>query len=162
MLNKLRCHAHFCQPIRLLDLGCWYKFTYKMTNSAVPDQLASSEATWSWLHCLQRQGISGFSRTRVNQEKKKKTLTAAALIISAEKRHRYSILIYFCFSNAFCAKTNTKIKALQALQHTLPLHLHQASAVTLSKIKALRVLIGVVVWTLELIETYVEIRKSNT
>ena len=33
-----------------------------MANSADPDQLASSEAD---LHCLQRQGISGFSRTRV-------------------------------------------------------------------------------------------------
>ena len=31
-----------------------------MTNSADPDQLASLD-----LHCLQRQGISGFSRTRV-------------------------------------------------------------------------------------------------
>ena len=49
-----------------------------MANSAGPDQLASSEANWSgsisWLlqkpidldlHCLQKQGISGFSRTRV-------------------------------------------------------------------------------------------------
>ena len=32
-----------------------------MANSADPDQLASSD-----LHCLQKQGISGFSRTRVN------------------------------------------------------------------------------------------------
>ena len=32
-----------------------------MTNGADPDQLADPE-----LHCLQRQGISGFSRTRVN------------------------------------------------------------------------------------------------
>ena len=32
-----------------------------MSNSADPDQLASSD-----LHCLQRQGISGFSRTRDN------------------------------------------------------------------------------------------------
>ena len=32
-----------------------------MANSADPDQLASEED----LHCLQRQGISGFSRTRV-------------------------------------------------------------------------------------------------
>ena len=31
-----------------------------MTNSADPDQLASS------VHCLHRQGISGSSRTRVN------------------------------------------------------------------------------------------------
>ena len=36
-----------------------------MTNSADPDQLASSEANWSGSHCLQRQGISRFSRTRV-------------------------------------------------------------------------------------------------
>ena len=34
-----------------------------MANSADPDQLASSD-----LHCLQRQGISGFSRTRVNSQ----------------------------------------------------------------------------------------------
>ena len=38
-----------------------------MVNSVDPDQLASSEAkkpTDLDLHCLQRQGISGFSRTR--------------------------------------------------------------------------------------------------
>ena len=33
-----------------------------MANSADPDQLASSDLD---LHCLQRQDISGFSRTRV-------------------------------------------------------------------------------------------------
>ena len=33
-----------------------------MANSADPDQLASEE-----VYCLQRQGISGFSRTRVNK-----------------------------------------------------------------------------------------------
>ena len=64
-----------CQPIRFLDPDCWYKFTYWMANSADPDQLASSEANQiSWLlqkptdlglHCLQRQCISWFSRTRV-------------------------------------------------------------------------------------------------
>ena len=37
-----------------------------MTNSADPDQLASSKPTGLDLHCLQRQGISSFSRTRVN------------------------------------------------------------------------------------------------
>ena len=37
-----------------------------MTNSVDPDQLASSEPTDLDLHCLQEQGISGFSRTRVN------------------------------------------------------------------------------------------------
>ena len=55
------------KPIRLLDLGCLYIFTYLMTNSVDPDQLASSEANLTDLdlHCLQRQGISRFSRTRV-------------------------------------------------------------------------------------------------
>ena len=62
------------QPIRLLDPTCSYKFKYLMINSADPDQLASSEANWSgstWfatdldLHGLQRQGIFGFSITRV-------------------------------------------------------------------------------------------------
>ena len=37
-----------------------------MTNSADLDHLASSEDSEDLhLHCLQRQGISGFSRTRV-------------------------------------------------------------------------------------------------
>ena len=42
-----------------------------MANSADPDQLASTEANWSGsptdldLHSLQRQSLSGFSRTRV-------------------------------------------------------------------------------------------------
>ena len=64
MLNKLRCHptSNF-QPITLLDPDCCYKFTYLMANSADPDLLASSEANWS--DCLQRQGISGFSKIRV-------------------------------------------------------------------------------------------------
>ena len=35
-----------------------------MANSADPDQLASSDLD---LHCLQRQGISRFSRTRVDK-----------------------------------------------------------------------------------------------
>ena len=37
-----------------------------MANSADPDQLASKKPTDLDLHCLQRQSISGFSRTRVN------------------------------------------------------------------------------------------------
>ena len=38
-----------------------------MANSADPDQLASVESVD--LHCLQRQGISGFSGTRVKDLK---------------------------------------------------------------------------------------------
>ena len=50
-----------------------------MANSADPDQLASSEPTDLDLCCLKRQGMSGFSRTRVYTsvdilgEKRKKT-----------------------------------------------------------------------------------------
>ena len=36
-----------------------------MANSADPDQLASQKPTDLDLHCLQRQDISGLSRTRV-------------------------------------------------------------------------------------------------
>ena len=36
-----------------------------MANSADPDQLASSEANWSGATLFAKQGISGFSRTRV-------------------------------------------------------------------------------------------------
>ena len=47
MLNKDAMPSFNFQPIRLLDPGCWYKFTYLKTNSADPDQLASEEANWS-------------------------------------------------------------------------------------------------------------------
>ena len=48
LLNKLRSipTSNF-QPIRLIDPGCQYKFTYFVTNSEDPDQLASSEANIS-------------------------------------------------------------------------------------------------------------------
>ena len=38
-----------------------------MTNSAAPDQLACQKLADLDLHCLQKQDISGFSRTRVNR-----------------------------------------------------------------------------------------------
>ena len=37
-----------------------------MTNSADPDRWLLQKTTDLDLHCLQRQSISGFSRTRVN------------------------------------------------------------------------------------------------
>ena len=39
-----------------------------MANSADPDQLASKKPTDLDLHSLQKQGISGFRRTRVNSK----------------------------------------------------------------------------------------------
>ena len=42
------------QPIRLLDPGCWYKFTYLMANSADPDQLARSQLIWIYNVCKDR------------------------------------------------------------------------------------------------------------
>ena len=42
--------CYFHQSIRLIDTGCWYKFTYFMSNSANLDQLASS--TNLELHCF--------------------------------------------------------------------------------------------------------------
>ena len=39
-----------------------------MINSADPDQLASSEANWSGFTLFAKQGMSGFSRTRVNTQ----------------------------------------------------------------------------------------------
>ena len=42
-----------------------------MTNSGDPDQLALKKPTDLDLHCLQRQGLSGFCRTRVRVGVKK-------------------------------------------------------------------------------------------
>ena len=45
MPNKLNTMPTYnFQPISLLDPGCRYKFSYLMTNSENPDQLASTEA----------------------------------------------------------------------------------------------------------------------
>ena len=62
--NVQRCYVFlllFCvcnfQPIRLVDPDSCYKFTYLMAY-----------LTDLHLHCLQRQGIFGFSMTRVNTE----------------------------------------------------------------------------------------------
>ena len=46
ILNKLRCHAHFYQPIKLLDPDFFIQIHNLMTNSSDPDQLTSSEANW--------------------------------------------------------------------------------------------------------------------
>ena len=45
-----------------------------MAHSADPDELASLEANILALHCLQRQGISGFSRTRIKSGQEKRQL----------------------------------------------------------------------------------------
>ena len=39
-----------------------------MTNRTDLDQLASQKPTGLDLHCLQRQGMSGFSRTRIKEK----------------------------------------------------------------------------------------------
>ena len=44
-----------------------------MTNSAELDQLASKPPNLN-LHCLQRQGISGFSRTKVKSDRTQQLL----------------------------------------------------------------------------------------
>ena len=51
------------QPIRLLDPSCSYKFTKWQTVQIQISWLL--QPTDLDLHCLQRQGISGLSRTRV-------------------------------------------------------------------------------------------------
>ena len=57
------------QPVRLLDSDYCCRFAYLMANSADPDQLASSEANWSRSTLFAKQDISGFSMTRVNNNK---------------------------------------------------------------------------------------------
>ena len=59
-----------------------------MANSADPDQLASEKPTDLDLHCLQRQDISGFSRTRV------KNSIVCVLMLSAPL-----VLIFYISTN---------------------------------------------------------------
>ena len=53
------------QQIKFLDPDCCYKFTYGLANCADSVQMASEKPNDLDLHCLQRQDIPGFSRTRV-------------------------------------------------------------------------------------------------
>ena len=50
-----------------------------MANSADPDLLASEKPTNLDLHCLQRQDIYGFSRTRVKLTERRLLLTHCSL-----------------------------------------------------------------------------------
>ena len=66
LLNKLRCHAHFWFSASQITWSLLLLHICTLNgNSADTDQLASSEVTDLDLHCLQRQGVSRFSRTRV-------------------------------------------------------------------------------------------------
>ena len=74
-----------------------------MANSADPDQLASEKPTDLDLHCLQRQGISRFSRTKVksmlqslSEKLYKKLLT---LIILYNAKCTNVEIFKLCFSN---------------------------------------------------------------
>ena len=72
-----------------------------MANSADPDQ----RPTDLDLHCLQRQGISRFSRTRVNAGHRK---TSVFTVITLKLSNLGKILKYFsCFSQktGFLAKS---------------------------------------------------------
>ena len=52
-----------------------------MANSADPDHLASLKPTDLDLHCLQMQGISGFSRTRVKKNVLWSTLLSSFFLL---------------------------------------------------------------------------------
>ena len=89
-----------------------------MANSPDLDQLATSEANDLDLHCLQRQDISRFSRTRVNcyHSMGKFQHNACPYKIPNRKKD----------INPGCQPSfDKKIKALQALHHAPPLHLHE-------------------------------------
>ena len=62
MLNKLRCHAHSKISANQITRS---RFHILNGNSADPDLLASKNSTDLDLNCLQREGISGFSRNGV-------------------------------------------------------------------------------------------------
>ena len=73
------------QPIRLLDPGCWYKFTYLMANSADPDQLASSEANWS--------GSTLFVKTGCYDESSETCLDQVSMVSKMFKPLKFDCII---------------------------------------------------------------------
>ena len=73
-----------------------------MANSVDSDQLASLEPTDLDLHCLQKQGISGFSRTRVKGKEPGNTtsykVACAPSEVSDQPAHTCIIGVFVGFS----------------------------------------------------------------
>ena len=64
MLNKLRCHAHSLFSAN--QITCCYDFTYLNGKQCRSRSVGFWRSQLIWIYtCLQRKGISGFSRTRV-------------------------------------------------------------------------------------------------
>ena len=104
------------QPIRLLDLGFWYKFTL-MTNSADPDQLASSEANWSGPTLFAKTGHVMFSKRRVNKNVVKNTLQNNSMDLQNDIcayspkswwQWIYTFFFFFFFLSFFCFRNTLK------------------------------------------------------
>ena len=85
-----------------------------MANSADPDQLASKKPTDLDLHCLQRQGISGFSRTRVKGD----VLNYCRNISLLQNLIPGLILIYRIRSNHRTYPYKRTVKKFRSLQIT--------------------------------------------
>ena len=93
------------QPIRLLEQVCWYKFTYLMTTVQIQFSWLLKKPADLDLHCLQSQGISGFSRTRIkmlamwkapycHKQTAKAQISLHCLVVPDE-RSIHKILSYF-------------------------------------------------------------------
>ena len=65
LLNKLRCHAHFYFPANHITWSRVLIWIHVLKGKQCRSRSADLD-----LHCLQRQDISGFSRTRVNSPRK--------------------------------------------------------------------------------------------
>ena len=81
-----------------------------MANSADPDQLASSDLD---LYCLQRQGISGFSMTRVNEVLIEKYWNSSNLHKnvcrgSINKKPLHEVLLMSTRNTCFCGAITKK------------------------------------------------------
>ena len=83
MLNKLRYHRPF-QISSQTDylIGVFDKFTYLMTNSADPDQLASQKPTDLDLHCLLRHGMTCSTREGLGHKNVKIELVILSRVVS--------------------------------------------------------------------------------
>ena len=70
-----------------------------MTNSADPDQLASSADLD--LHCLQKQDISGFSRFRVNKIMYKAENCYVGNVVKTGKKNYKAVSFFSLFSQEY-------------------------------------------------------------
>ena len=104
------------QPIKLFDPGCWYKFTYRITNCADSGQWLLQKPTDLDQHCLQRQGISGFSSSRVPSKNGCSLFDIKTSILFSQSHDKILNMLIHSRTCHYFIKSQTSVFSLDLIQ----------------------------------------------